>query len=209
MNLPNANSNPDRSNTGWVNGLSSRDESVILDLTNYLKNGLLLGLKGKIDENLAEDFAQDSVLKILGAIETYRGDCLFTTWAMSIAMRTAFSELRRARWKDVSLDSLTQEGTISPFQSGDVNQEDTLALEQLVDKLRHAIDSVLSDRQKMLICAELSGMPQAVLCDRLGTNRNALYKLGHDARVKLKNALQAEGISESEVRCILAATSNR
>lgn len=205
---PNAQTKPTRSNEAWIKELSSGDSSAISDLTSYICRGLRGALRGKVDENLAEDFAQDSVLKILGALDSYRGDCLFTTWSMSIAMRVAFSELRRARWRDVSLESLMEEKHFTEPPSSGVAPDDLLALEQLVKKLRSAIESTLSERQRMVIKAELCDMPQSVLCERLDTNRNALYKLGHDARLKLKSALLAQGISDSDVRCILAAASN-
>ena len=37
--------------------------------------------------------------------------------------------------------------------------------------------------------------PMDVVAEQLGTNRNALYKLLHDARRKLKTALEADGLS--------------
>jgi RNA polymerase sigma-70 factor (ECF subfamily) len=34
---------------------------------------------------------------------------------------------------------------------------------------------------------------------RLGTNRNALYKMLHDARLRIKKRLAAEGLSPEDV----------
>jgi RNA polymerase sigma-70 factor (ECF subfamily) len=34
-----------------------------------------------------------------------------------------------------------------------------------------------------------------IVAERMGTNRNALYKLIHDARRKLKTYLESEGMS--------------
>jgi RNA polymerase sigma-70 factor, ECF subfamily len=209
MKWSDSNSKHLRTNSEWIAGLSSKDESTIADLSSFLCKGLTTGLKGKVDENLAEDFAQDAILKVLSGIDSYRGDCLFTTWAMAIAMRVAFSELRRARWKDVSLNAFTEQSGFADLPTRSASPEKTLALDQLVAKLRNLIDTILSERQRELIRAELEGFPQAVLCERLQTNRNALYKLGHDARLKLKNALLADGFSEVEVRCVLAEASNQ
>ncbi len=208
MFLSDANAKPTRSNEDWIVGLSSSDESTIIDLSNYLRKALITGLKGKVDENLAEDFAQDAVLKVLAGLSSYRGDCLFTTWATAIAMRVAFSEMRRARWKDVSLENLAEQSHFPDPPTSSPKPDVTMARDQLIGRLRELIATMLSERQRELIQAELSGMPQAVLCDRLKTNRNALYKLGHDARVKLKNALLADGISEADVRSIIAEASN-
>lgn len=43
------------------------------------------------------------------------------------------------------------------------------------------------------------GMPLEAVARRLGTNRNALYKLLHDARKKLKRRMENEGFSSRDV----------
>jgi RNA polymerase sigma-70 factor (ECF subfamily) len=63
---------------------------------------------------MAQDFAQDALLKILDNLDSFRGESQFTTWASKIAMRVAISELRRARFKDYSLDHLTVGGELMP-----------------------------------------------------------------------------------------------
>jgi hypothetical protein len=40
---------------------------------------------------------------------------------------------------------------------------------------------------------------------RLGTNRNAIYKMLHDARRKLKNSLQARGFEVAETLALFSA----
>jgi hypothetical protein len=50
-------------------------------------------------------------------------------------------------------------------------------------------------------------VPQAELAARLGLNRNALYKLGHDARQKLKRGLLAAGVTEDDVRDVFEISS--
>jgi RNA polymerase sigma-70 factor (ECF subfamily) len=48
-------------------------------------------------------------------------------------------------------------------------------------------------------------MPLEEVAQRMDTNRNALYKLLHDARKQMKNGLQAKGFSAEDV---LAAFEN-
>jgi RNA polymerase sigma-70 factor (ECF subfamily) len=45
----------------------------------------------------------------------------------------------------------------------------------------------------------MQGMPMAEAAKRLDTNRNALYKLLHDARLRLKQRLHTEGLDAQEV----------
>ena len=57
------------------------------------------------------------------------------------------------------------------------------------------------------ILGELAGMPCARLAEELGTNPNALYKLHHDARKRLRQALLDRGFGEEDVRSIVGEAS--
>jgi RNA polymerase sigma-70 factor (ECF subfamily) len=43
-----------------------------------------------------------------------------------------------------------------------------------------------------------AGVPVEEVSRRMGTNRNALYKLMHDARQRLKRRMLSEGVSVDE-----------
>jgi RNA polymerase sigma-70 factor (ECF subfamily) len=45
----------------------------------------------------------------------------------------------------------------------------------------------------------IQGVPMEEVARRMGTNRNALYKLLHDARLRLKHRLEREGFSPQEL----------
>src|SRR5262249_34019534 len=61
--------------------------------------------------------------------------------------------------------------------------------------LREVIEHDLTEKQRQVLSAELSGVPHAEIATRLGMNRNALYKLGHDARRRVKARLEAAGVA--------------
>jgi RNA polymerase sigma-70 factor, ECF subfamily len=42
-------------------------------------------------------------------------------------------------------------------------------------------------------------MPLEAIADRMGTNRNALYKLLHDARKRLKRRMETENLLPQDV----------
>ena len=54
--------------------------------------------------------------------------------------------------------------------------------------------------QRVAVVGELRGLPTSEIAARLGTNRNALYKLHHDARRKLRDGLVAAGYGAADVR---------
>ena len=75
------------------------------------------------------------------------------------------------------------------------------ALQNMVlGELRRMVDENLTDRQREAVVAVLlEGMPISEVAKRMGTNQNALYKLLHDVRRKLKREMKAAGLSPQEV----------
>jgi RNA polymerase sigma-70 factor, ECF subfamily len=66
---------------------------------------------------------------------------------------------------------------------------------------RDAIDRVLTPHQRRIALALLvDEVPIDVLAERLGTNRNALYKTLHDARGRLRTHLAAQGFPTPPTR---------
>ena len=64
----------------------------------------------------------------------------------------------------------------------------------LLAALRRAVDTELTPRQRQIFVAiVLNEVPLDALAARLGSNRNALYKVLFDARRKLRAALAAKG----------------
>jgi RNA polymerase sigma-70 factor (ECF subfamily) len=86
-------------------------DAALADLRGVLLRGLRRALSGRAgaDAALIEDLAQEATLRVLGRLDSYRGESRFTTWAVTIAVRVALTELRRPRWRDVSLYQLAAE----------------------------------------------------------------------------------------------------
>ena len=58
----------------------------------------------------------------------------------------------------------------------------------------------LTDNRREALLAELAGLPLEEIGRRMGRNRNAIYKLTHDARKRLKQGLEAAGYSWADLR---------
>lgn len=194
--------NSERTNEEWLQELRAGSALAQQDLTDYLKRGLVKALGGRqgVDIHRVEDWSQDALLRILDRLDTFRGDSRFTTWAVTVAVRVALTQLRSLRWKNVSLDALA-DGDRTGHEPADpgVSPERMLQRRQIAEILNRAIATDLTEKQRLLIRAELAGMPQELIAENMGTNRNALYKLGHDARKKLKEVLTAAGITSDEL----------
>jgi RNA polymerase sigma factor (sigma-70 family) len=192
----------ERSNDQWLAALRGpRREEALAELRAILMRGLQGALGGQANraEPAVEDFAQEALIKILGSLDSFRGECRFTTWAHKICVRTAFAEMRRSRWRDVSLEEVISRPEESAAADPQLDPERTATQTMIMAEFRRFIDEELTDRQRTALLAALGGMPLEAVADRMNTNRNALYKLLHDARKKLRQRMSAEMLSPQDV----------
>src|SRR5215213_10989768 len=194
----------ERTNEQWLADLRGPNpDAALADLYDLLASGLRAALgrhAGGIEANV-EDFAQEALIRITGNLDSFRGESHFTTWAQKIAMNVALTELKRRRWRDVSLQDLfAQREAVDRGPADPQLTPEQLALQNMVlGELRRMVDEELTDRQREAVVAVLlEGMPISEVAKRMGTNQNALYKLLHDARRKLKRQMQAAGLSPQE-----------
>ena len=199
----------ERSNEQWLAELRGPErDRALADLRAVLVRGLRVALRGRVRQGLneaAEDFAQEALIKIMANLDTFRGESQFTTWAQKIAVRTASTELRRKRWRDVSLQEVldrygTHSGESDRLADEQPTPEQLTMRSTMVATVRRFVDDELTDKQREAIVAVMfEGMPQEEAARRMGTNRNALYKLMHDARTRLKKRMEAEDLSAQDV----------
>lgn len=195
-------------NEEWIEALSPPPEdAAISKLRSYLVRGLKASLYKYVDKNLGdfvEDIAQDSILKILDKLETFRGESKFTTWAMKIAVREGYTELRRKRYDDISLhDYVNPKGETEHAVEIEEKEAlpDQIAHESMaVEKVMKVMNEQLTEKQKTVLqYLIIDQIPLTVVADKMDTNRNAIYKLVHDARLKLKTSLELEGIDPEKL----------
>jgi RNA polymerase sigma-70 factor (ECF subfamily) len=202
----------ERTNQAWIEALregSPDQHEAINDLLKRLRRGVLAYLHTRSDlsqlaeselGHMSEDFAQESLLKIQDNLDGFQGKSKFTTWASKIAANHTISELRRAKWRDYSLDALTESG--SSLQEilalpADQNQNPDTESErrQVWDLIDQVIKNELTDRQRQaLVAVRVENVPIAEVARMLETNPNNVYKLLHDARLKLKRHLEELGL---------------
>ncbi len=202
-----------RTNDDWLTALRAGGparEAALADLRTIIVRGLQFGLTGWMDiaapefEPLAQDFAQDTLLKVLANLDTFRGQSQFTTWAHKIAVNVALTELRRRRWKDVSLEGMMESaaGDASPRISADLAPGPEAQAEQtdMMTHLQKIMKEELTDRQlRAMMAVAVKGVPLEEVARRMGMERNALYKLLHDARVRLKRRMAREGLAPTDM----------
>ena len=208
-----------RTNQEWLQDLSSDgpvQDAAIVDLRELLLRAALYFFSRNLgdfegigrDEILqrAEDCAQDALIAVINHLQDFRGDSKFTTWAYKFAINMALMAARHERWKGVSLDELASSDESSFFEkmmqdiSGVVTPEQSALQFEAQRIIQGVIERDLTDKQRrVLTLMVLNDVPLDEVVRHLGTNRNAVYKLLHDARRKLKNGLEASGFEVSEM----------
>jgi len=202
-----------RTNEAWLSELRAEGEkrnAALADLRSVIQKGLPYALSRWLSpaqpqfEALVEEVTQETLLRVLDQLDTFEGRSQFTTWVHKIAIRIALTELRRKRWRDSSLDELTEnedlpppQGLLADSQAGpDVSAERA----DMLARVRRVIEEELTDRQRQaLVLLGIQDMPMEDAARKLKTNRNALYKLLHDARLRLRTRLALEEITPHDV----------
>ena len=200
--------NTDRKN--WVQRLQPEAvdrDLAIAELRSYLIRAMTQSLTHRYGGHLdVEDIAQQALLKILDSLETFRCQSRFTTWATSIAVRIGISQLRRHYYRDISLDATSEsdENRIHVTDSSSRVSEDPEGRHQIFSLLQQLIDDTLSDKQRLAIRGTLQGLPIEEIARRLNSNRNAVYKLVHDARLRIREGFESNGVTAEEIRATIS-----
>jgi RNA polymerase sigma-70 factor (ECF subfamily) len=148
----------------------------------------------ELDE-LAQDAADDAAVSVLRRLGDFRGESSFRTWAYKFALLEASVKVRRRAWRDREV-TLEPEHWESLAHAGPGPDDDAESAE-LLEAVRDGIRTALTPRQRqVLVSVVLEGVPIDVLAERLGSNRNALYKMLHDARRRLRAHVAAAGFPE-------------
>ena len=76
----------------------------------------------------------------------------------------------------------------------------------IAEMVGEMIETDLTDRQRQAMMAVMvGGMPLEEVAERMDTNRNALYKLIHDARKRMQKSLQERGMTPQELLAVFEA----
>jgi len=161
----------------------------------FRRRGSLPQLSAVDLDELAQDAADDAAVSVLRRLEDFRGESSFRTWAYKFALLEASVKVRRRAWRDreVTLEPEHWEKLAHAGPGPDDDAESGALLEAVRDGIRTA----LTPRQRqVLVATVLEGVPIDVLAERLDSNRNALYKMLHDARRRLRDYVAEAGFPE-------------
>ncbi|HKA69808.1 MAG TPA: sigma-70 family RNA polymerase sigma factor [Actinomycetes bacterium] len=147
-------------------------------------------------DDLCRQAADDAVVAVTAKLDGYRGESRFTTWAYAFAIFEISVKLRRHAWRRGGIPTADDDTTWDRLaeRAGTVEAGAGIESAELLGALRRAITEELTARQRQVFVAvALNDIEIDVVADQLSSTRGAIYKVLHDARMKLRRRLEREG----------------
>ena len=195
----------DPESAGWLSALTGTgaEREAALERLHALlvriargevaRRGPRLQITGPELDDLAYQAAADALVAITAKLRQFRGESRFTTWAYKFVIFEVSAKLGRHFWRRPHLPLDTQDWERLPDRFG-FDPAQQCEWRDLVAALRRAVDEELTARQReIFVAVVVNEVPLDALAARLGSNRNAIYKMMFDARRKLRAALAANG----------------
>ena len=148
------------------------------------------------DRELAEDLAQETFVKALNAIESYRPEFKFSSWIFKIANNAAIDHLRRRELDTLSLDGSPHAETpeaveATALQIGD-RQETALEeveARELGGEIETAISRLRPEYRSCILLRHVEGRAYEEIAEILGLPLGTVKTYIHRARNELRLSL--------------------
>jgi RNA polymerase sigma-70 factor (ECF subfamily) len=144
----------------------------------------------------AEDLSQETFVKALNAIESYRPEYKFSSWIFKIANNVAIDHLRRRELDTLSLDgsphALTPEAVqATALQLGDRQETalEELEAKELGGEIERAIGLLRPEYRSCILLRHVEGRPYEEIATMLDLPLGTVKTYIHRARGELREAL--------------------
>ena len=148
------------------------------------------------DRELAEDLSQETFVKALNAIESYRPEFKFSSWIFKIANNAAIDHLRRRELDTLSLDGSPHAETPEAMQATALQigarQEtplDTVEAKELGSAIEAAIGSLRPEYRSCILLRHVEGRAYEEIAEILNLPLGTVKTYIHRARNELRLAL--------------------
>ena len=169
-------------NTEIARGLRRRDPDLLDHLIEKYQHRLLrylLYLTGR--REMAEDFFQETWIRVLERGSQYDGRHEFRTWLFTIARNLVIDDLRRKR--PASLDSLADEDAAAPFDlsaTGQPSAFDATVQREQNEQISAGMQHISAEYRESLLLRFQEGMSleeiATVTGAPLGTVKSRIYR---------------------------------
>jgi len=149
------------------------------------------------DREVAEDLAQETFIKVLNAIDTYRPEHKFSSWIFKIANNAAIDHLRRREPDMLSLEGAPDAVTIerqeaTALQVGDRGESplDELEARELGSHIEGAIGRLRPEYRACILLRHVEGRSYEEIASVLGLPLGTVKTYIHRARAELRDYLE-------------------
>ncbi len=147
----------------------------------------------------AEDLTQETFVKALNALESYRPDYKFSSWIFKIANNAAIDHLRRKELETLSIDGAPDADSAdtareSTLQLRDVGESplDELEARELGSAIERAIGQLRPEYRSCIILRHVEGYPYEEIAELLELPLGTVKTYIHRARNELNQVLESE-----------------
>ncbi len=149
------------------------------------------------DRERAEDLSQETFVKVLNALDSYRAEYKFSSWIFKIANNAAIDQLRRKELDTLSLDGAPdavtperQEGTSLQLASGTESPLQELEARELGGQIDEAIAKLRPEYRSCILLRHVEGYPYEEIAEMLGLPLGTVKTYIHRARSELRTMLE-------------------
>ena len=147
-----------------------------------------LGYRILGDRHLAEDLVQDTFIKVMRSLNTYRGDGPIAAWLYRIGYREAIATTRKRRETPLDPDNMLREGD-RPVAGG----EQAVLAGELTRRLDTAIAGLAEPLRSAFVLRDIEQLSTREVAGALGISESAvkmrLARARQALRVELKEYL--------------------
>jgi RNA polymerase sigma-70 factor (ECF subfamily) len=184
----------DRDIVAWA---QDGDETAFRELVRrYQRPVFSLVYRMVRDRELAEDLAQETFIKVLNAIDSYRPEHKFSSWIFKIANNAAIDHLRRRELDTLSLDGAPdavtpdrQEATALQLGNRAESPLDELEARELGSQIERAISRLRPEYRSCIILRHIEGRPYEEIAEILALPLGTVKTYLHRARAELREQL--------------------
>lgn len=193
----------------WVDRAQAGDRGALGDLLDaYSRRVYHVCLRMVHHPDDAADLAQETLLRAVRHIETFRRGSKFSTWLLRIAMNLCISQLRKGRVRGGMSLEVAARSSSSGAPGGGAGSDQATALKDMIASdrepsplssvqtneqiglLNAALDSLDPTLRGVLLLRDLQGMDYQQVAEAMsipvGTVKSRLFR----ARVALRNAME-------------------
>lgn len=148
------------------------------------------------DRELAQDLAQETFVKVLNALDTYRPEFKFSSWIFKIANNAAIDHLRRRQLDTLSIDGAPEattpdrvEATALQLSHRGESPLQELEARELGSAIEQAIGKLRPEYRACIILRHIEDRPYEEIAEILDLPLGTVKTYLHRARAELKDIL--------------------